>query len=99
MPSARLKTLIVCVAVTAVPVHAAAASGRCAMTYETFEHAVPHIDLEECPDPALSESAFCRVSAGGEQFHLFYFDSEGDHCLLDVKSFEEDNYSFALKPQ
>lgn len=99
MPTLKLKTLIIFAAVTALPVHTAVASGTCAMTYETFEHAVPHIDLEECPDPALGETAFCRVSAGGEQFHLFYFDSDGDHCLLDVKSFEEDDYTFALKPQ
>ena len=97
MPNTRLKTIAVCIALTALPFHAAA-SDDCAMTYETFEHAVPHIDLEECPEPALRESAFCRVSAGGEKFHLFYFDIEGDNCLLNARSIEEDDYAFSLKP-
>ena len=76
-----------------------AASAACPLTYETFESAVPHIDLEHCPDAAMRETAFCRASMGAEQVHLFYFDNEGDQCLIKVRSFEEDEYALELKTE
>lgn len=88
-----------CAFLVALIGHAMAASQECAMTYETFELSVPHIDMEECPEIAVRESAFCRLSVGGEQAHLFYFDAEGDQCLLKVTSFEEGSYDFVLKPR
>lgn len=74
-----------------------ATAAACPLTYETFESAVPHIDLEHCPDAAMKESAFCRASMGAEQVHLFYFESEGDQCLIKVRSFDEDEYALKLK--
>jgi hypothetical protein len=72
------------------------AAESCLMSYETFEHAVPHVDLEECPGTAATEEAFCRLSVGGEQVHLFYFAFDGDQCLLKVRSFDEADYSITL---
>jgi len=91
--------LIALLVLATVWISVAAASEKCVMTYETFESAVAHIDLVECPDAAVRENAFCRVSAGGEKLHLFYFDNDGDQCLLKVESFEEDAYSLTLKPR
>lgn len=76
---------------------AAGASGECPITYETFEYAVPHIDSESCPGADRPEGSFCRASVGGNMVHIFYFAENGDHCLLKVKSFDEDEFSLTTK--
>ena len=76
-----------------------APAAECPLTYETFEAAVPHIDMEECPEAEVRETAFCRASAGAEQVHLFYFGTEGDQCLIKVRSFDEGDYVLTLKPE
>ncbi len=76
---------------------AAGASQKCSISYETFEVAVPHIDMENCPDGDATKGAFCRASVGGDQVHIFYFAENGDQCLLQVKSFEADEFSLTVK--
>ncbi len=87
----------ICILMAMLPAARSAAAQDCVLKYETFEFAVPHIDLEKCPEAAMAKTAFCRVSVGAEQVHLFYFDNEGDQCLLKVRSFEEGSYSLDLK--
>jgi len=76
-----------------------AAEEDCPFNYEIFELTVPHVDLEECPTRKSSDGAFCRLSMGGAQVHLFIFDTEGDNCLLRVESFYEEDYSLDLGGQ
>lgn len=73
-----------------------AASPQCPMTYEIFELAVPHIDMETCPQSADNDSAFCRASVGSDQVHVFYFDTQADQCLLKVVSYEDDAFTLEL---
>lgn len=73
------------------------ASGICPITYETFEIAVPHIDMENCPDPEKNTGMFCRASVGGDMLHVFYFAEQDNQCLLQVKSFDEDEFSLTAK--
>ena len=89
--------VLVCALVAMPEVSPTVAAQDCVLKYETFEYAVPHIDLETCPEAEMEKVAFCRASVGGEQVHLFYFSKDGDQCLLKVRSFEEDRYSLELK--
>jgi len=66
------------------------------MSYETFEAAIAHVELDECPDPKLRDQAFCRTSLGRGALHVFYFNLDGDQCLLKVVSYEEDDYKLSL---
>lgn len=75
----------------------AIASQKCAMTYETFEGAIPHIDMENCPGGNVGNKAFCRASVGGDRVYVFYFADEGDECLMEVKSFDEDGFTLSVK--
>jgi hypothetical protein len=69
----------------------------CAMTYETFEFAVPHLDLESCPKDLARKGAFCRASAANDAVHVFVFSEEGDRCLLSARSYQVGQYQFAIK--
>lgn len=75
----------------------AVAAGSCPMSYQTFETAVPHIDLEACPKGSTHKNAFCRASTGGDQVHIFFFANDDKQCLLEVKSYDEESFSFELK--
>ena len=37
-----------------------------------------------------------RLSLGGGALHVFYFNFDGDQCLLKVVSYEEDDYKLSL---
>lgn len=73
------------------------AAQHCAITYETFEVAVPHIDLESCPGGKAEKGVFCRAATGGDRLHIFHFSGDGDLCLLRVESLDEDQFSLAVK--
>lgn len=77
--------------------HWSAADDRCAMTYEIFETAVAHLDAETCPDEAMNDKAFCRISVGGDQAHVFYFANDGQQCLLKVESFDDEDMKLKFK--
>ena len=62
-----------------------------------FEAAVPHIDVEECPEHSLGRPAFCRASAGGDLVHVFFFDTNGEQCLLKLQSYGEDAFELQIK--
>ena len=67
------------------------------MTYAQFEAAVPHVDVEECPRHQLGKEAFCRASAGGDFIHVFFFDKNGEQCLLKLQSYGEDAFELEIK--
>lgn len=87
----------VAAAAMAIPFGAARAEAPCAMTYEFFETAVAHIDIEHCPDNLDPDKVFCRISVGGDHAHVFYFSLEGERCLLRVESFDDDEVEFKFK--
>lgn len=66
-------------------------------TYETFEAAVPHIDLENCP-PALPQvDSFCRASIRNEDIHVFAFSLQGDSPMVGFASFSAEGLETLLK--
>ena len=82
--------------IAVVPLTTAIAA-PCPMTYAQFEAAVPHIDVKECPRHGLGKEAFCRASAGGDFVHVFFFDNDGDQCLLKLRSYGEDAFGLEIK--
>lgn len=75
---------------------AMASDTKCVMSYETFEAAVPHIDLEQCPAGMGAKDTFCRASFA-EELHVFVFSENGDRCLVSVHSLPEEKYTLAIK--
>ncbi len=55
------------------------------MTYEVFESAVVHEDVDTCPAEFDPERVFCRVTLAGGAVHVFVFDLNDDQALLAVK--------------
>jgi hypothetical protein len=78
---------------------AGSASGQtpCALSYEVFEFAVPHLDLETCPADLARASAFCRASVGQDAVHVFVFSDEGDRCLVATKSYRGGEFRLEVK--
>ena len=68
----------------------------CALSYETFETAVPHTDLEECPASMQVEDAFCRASVVAEVATIFAFSYE-DSCIIASKSYFDDEFTFTVE--
>ncbi len=52
------------------------------LTYETFEAAVPHVDMELCPVDLAGEGRFCRLVLLSEQIQVFVFSEEGDQPMI-----------------
>ena len=57
--------------VLGLTVTAADAGDAQSLTYEMFEAAVPHIDLESCPTDLAQQDTFCRASIHHEEIHVF----------------------------
>lgn len=60
-------------------------------TYEVFEQAVDHVDLESCPAEFDPEVVFCRMTLASEMANVFVFSFDGEQPLLAVKSYELDD--------
>ncbi|WP_299612593.1 hypothetical protein [uncultured Tateyamaria sp.] len=58
------------------------------LTYELFEHAVEHADLETCPTGYDNDAVFCRLTLANEQAHVFVFSHNGDQPLVAIKALE-----------
>ncbi len=57
------------------------------LTYEMFEAAVPHLDLETCPAALAAENSFCRATLNHEEFHVFAFSHDGDQPMLGMRTY------------
>lgn len=77
----------------AVPVTAA----DCALSYPAFEFAVPHVDLETCPEAMATAGVFCRASLAGDALHVFAFAEAGEQCLVALRSFDEDAFTIGFR--
>ncbi|QYX58334.1 hypothetical protein K1T73_08250 [Roseovarius sp. SCSIO 43702] len=68
-----------------------------ALTYDQFEVAVPHLDLETCPDALAAEDVFCRATLNHDEIHVFVFERGGDNALVGFGSFPAEGLDALLK--
>ena len=76
---------------------AIAAESAMPLPYEAFEFAVPHVDLETCPDGVTDVAAFCRATIANDEIHVFAFSDEGENHLVALRSFPVDGLPAALE--
>ena len=81
-----LRRFHIAVCAIAMSSSGAIAQTACPLTYEIFEFAIPHLDLQTCPSDLVRNDAFCRATTGNDAVHVFVFAQQGDQCLLTVKS-------------
>ena len=67
------------------------------LTYEVFEAAVSHSDLEECPDNLRQAGTFCRATLHHDEIHVFAFSEEGDSRLVGFASYALESFAARLK--
>lgn len=90
----RLTCLILACAAFSVPLRAEAA---CAISYEFFEVAVPHLDLEACPSALARPGTFCRASTSNDAVNLFVFSAEGERCLVATRRYPVGEFQLTIK--
>lgn len=66
-------------------------------TYETFEAAVPHLDLETCPKSLPQVDSFCRAAIRNEEIHVFAFSLNGDSPMVGFASFSAEGLDALLE--
>lgn len=90
----RLACLPIC---ALAPLGAAAQEMEaCAFDYEVFEAAVPHNDMDACPEALQAEGAFCRMTLLHEVATVFVF-SEETTCLERAQSYQHGEYEFEIE--
>ncbi|CTQ32423.1 hypothetical protein [Jannaschia rubra] len=57
------------------------------LTYEQFEVAVPHVDLETCPEDLAQDGVFCRGTILHDELHIFVFADEDAQVLRGMQSY------------
>ncbi|SMX50763.1 hypothetical protein [Maliponia aquimaris] len=65
--------------------------GDARLTYEVFEQAVTHVDLENCPAQFDPDVVFCRMTLANEMANVFVFSFADDQPLLAVKAYALDS--------
>ncbi|UWQ89341.1 hypothetical protein K3727_10885 [Rhodobacteraceae bacterium M382] len=60
----------------------ALAQGPLPLTYDVFETAVPHVNLDQCPKELPQEQSFCRATLNHDEIHVFAFDQEGENPMI-----------------
>jgi hypothetical protein len=66
------------------------------MSYEIFEAAVSHIDLEACPATLPQIDSFCRATVLHEELHVFAFSTEGNNLMIGFTSYAAENLAELL---
>lgn len=74
-----------------------AESAPAALTYDQFEVAVPHMDLETCPGSMAADGVFCRATFNHDEIHVFAFHEGGDVPFVGFETFPADGLSSLLK--
>ncbi|MGR3759130.1 hypothetical protein ACUXV3_03190 [Roseobacteraceae bacterium NS-SX3] len=67
------------------------------LTYEIFETAVAHADLDSCPAELARDGVFCRATLHHDDVHVFAFSEAGDSPLVGFSSYPFDSLAAALK--
>ncbi|WP_212524698.1 hypothetical protein [Actibacterium sp. MT2.3-13A] len=80
---------LICATVPLAPVTALAGGGDAPLPlgYATFEEAVAHFDLDECPAALAGPERFCRVTLNHGDIHVFAFAEAGDQPLVALRSY------------
>ncbi len=60
------------------------------LSYEVFEAAVPHIDLELCPVDLAGDERFCRMVLLNEKIQVFVFSEAGDQPMVGYRAWPAD---------
>ena len=84
-------------ALTLAPLGVAADAEPAPLTYEAFEVAVPHIDLESCPETLAAEGVFCRATLNLDEIHVFAFEETGESPFVGLASFPADGLTDLLR--
>ena len=79
-----------CTALALAPLAAAAQDEPLALSYDVFEVAVPHVDLDACPETMATDGVFCRATLNMDEIHVFAFREDGDSPLVAVEHFPAD---------
>jgi hypothetical protein len=75
---------------------ASAALAQAPFLYSEFEAAVPHLDLETCPEGLAEGPVFCRVTLGHDSVHVFAFSEEGDQPFVAMRTYYEDEFTLTV---
>ena len=67
------------------------------LTYELFETAIAHVNLEECPGDLAGEGHFCRMTMNNDAMHVFAFTEEGEQAMVGIRSYYADEMTFGFK--
>ncbi len=70
----------------------AAAEEAGVLTYEIFETAIAHVNLDECPSEIAAEGVFCRMTMNNDAKHVFAF-SEAEQTMVAIRSYYMDQMS------
>ncbi len=78
---------------------AGAATGQeaCPLAYPAFEFAVPHVDLDACPEGLQEGAVFCRASIASDALHVFVFNDDAKQCLVRLVSLDEEAFAINLR--
>lgn len=85
----RLRGAPILLALLALP-FGASAQEAIPLAYEDFEFAVPHVDLDACPESMAADGVFCRATLNLDQVHVFAFSEAEGEPLVAVESFDAD---------
>lgn len=58
------------------------------LTYDIFEGAVAHLDLETCPTGLPQEGSFCRAAILHDTVHVFAFSQAGDSPMIGYAAYD-----------
>jgi hypothetical protein len=72
------------------------AEETCPFDYSAFELAVPHVDLETCPE-GVEEGHCCRAAVANDLLHVFVFREDATACLTEVMTLEEGTFEIVLR--
>ena len=63
----------------------ASAQTQCPLTYNDFELAIPHLDLQQGPKDRAKSGVFCRVPTANDSVHVFVFEDKDKRCLRSIR--------------
>ena len=81
----------------ALPAAAIAGPEAVLLTYDQFEAAVPHVDLESCPSDLVHPATFCRATLNHDEIHVFAFSEDGESPMTGFASYSADTLGTLLK--
>ncbi|MDC0737298.1 hypothetical protein N6L24_03335 [Cognatishimia sp. SS12] len=92
-----MKTTLLIAALIGLANPALAEDQAVPLTYEIFENAVPHLDLENCPAQLAGADTFCRATLHHEELHVFAFSYEGENPMTGFQTFPAEGLETLLK--